>query len=529
MADHLRAVRRALISVSDKTNLIELSTSLHQLGVDLVSTGGTAKALRDAGLPVRDVSELTQFPEMMDGRLKTLHPKVHGGLLAVRDDAAHTKSMSEHGIENIDLLVVNLYPFAATVASGADAETVIENIDIGGPAMIRGAAKNHHDVVVITQSVDYDAFLEQMRLHKGQTSLLFRRQMAQKAYAHTGAYDGMISQWFAQQLGENANESFYAFGGELLEKLRYGENPHQSAAFYKSSELRFGVTSARQIQGKALSYNNINDTDAAYELVAEFDAKKVAACAIIKHANPCGVASGANLLDAYEKALSADPVSAFGGIVALNQKLDKQTAEAVVRIFTEVVIAPDADEEAIAVFSTKKNLRLLLTGGLPDPRVGSPIIKTVAGGFLVMSRDTVCSDDVTFEVVTDRKPTAQEELDMRFALKVVKHAKSNGIVLADGCRTLGIGAGQTSRVDAVVQAVQKAKLIADVAENKMLPSGVLASDAFFPFPDGVEEAVRAGVRAIVQPGGSVKDADVIAAANAAGIAMVFTGTRHFKH
>lgn len=527
MSQHLVRVERALLSVSDKIGLIPFAQRLHAHGVELVSTGGTAKALHEAGLPVRDVSELTGFPEMMDGRLKTLHPKVHGGLLAIRGNPEHEASMLSHGIAGIDLLVVNLYPFEETVARGADFETVIENIDIGGPAMIRGASKNHEHVAVVVDVADYDRVLNEMDVHGGRTGLALRRRLAAKAYARTGAYDAAISGWFTEQLGEEADRTYVAFGGTLAEALRYGENPHQNAAFYRMSDARVGVASARLVQGKALSYNNINDTDAAFELVAEFDPQVQAAVAIIKHANPCGVATGATLLEAYQNALKADPVSAFGGIVALNRPLDRATAEAITAIFTEVVIAPDADAEALAVFSAKKNLRLLLTGSMPDAAAKGYGAKTVAGGLLVLERDHVVASSQAFNIATKRAPSAAEERDLRFALSVVKHAKSNAIVIAYQGMTLGIGAGRTSRVDAVKQAVAQA---CHVLGTRRLPEGaVLASDAFFPFPDGLMEAANAGVTAFVQPGGSVKDADVIAAADAAGIAMVFTGVRHFRH
>jgi len=529
-AEHLRPVTRALLSVSDKTGLIEFARALAARGIALVSTGGTAKAIASAGLKVQDVSDLTGFPEMMDGRVKTLHPKVHGGLLAIRDDAGHAASMKAHGIAPIDLLVVNLYPFETTVANGAAFDDCIENIDIGGPAMIRAAAKNHGDVAVVVEPEDYAAVLAELEAHGGRTTLALRRKLSAKAYARTAAYDAAISNWFAAQLGDTA-PAYRAVGGKLAEALRYGENPHQSAAFYRTPELRPGVASARQVQGKQLSYNNLNDTDAAYECVAEFDPQRTAACAIVKHANPCGVAEGASLVEAYRKALACDSTSAFGGIVALNRTLDAEAARAIVEIFTEVIIAPDASAEAIAIVAAKKNLRLLLAGALPDPRARGFTAKTVAGGLLVQSRDNAVIEDMPLKVVTRRAPTATELADLHFAFRVVKHVKSNTIVYAKDRATVGIGAGQMSRVDASRIAVRKAE---DAAKGLGLPApltkgSVVASDAFFPFADGLIVAIEAGATAVIQPGGSVRDAEVIRAADDAGVAMVFTGTRHFRH
>jgi phosphoribosylaminoimidazolecarboxamide formyltransferase/IMP cyclohydrolase len=528
MSLSLRRVERALISVSDKSGLIEFATALSKLGIEIVSTGGTAKAIADAGLKVVDVSELTGFPEMMDGRVKTLHPKVHGGLLAIRANKEHAGAMKTHGIQPIDLLVVSLYPFEATVAKGAGFEDCIENIDIGGPAMIRAAAKNHDDVAVIVDASDYAPLLE--ALQAGGTSLDLRRRLAAKAYARTAAYDAAISNWFAQQLNETA-PTFRAFGGKLVEALRYGENPHQSAAFYRSPEQRAGVATARQVQGKQLSYNNINDTDAAYECVAEFDPARTAACVIVKHANPCGVAEGETLEDAYRKALACDSTSAFGGIVALNRTLDAQAARVICEIFTEVIVAPDATEEAIAIVGAKKNLRLLLAGGLPDPRAGGLTVKSVAGGLLVQSRDNAVADDMTLKTVTKRAPSNEEMRDLTFAFRVAKHVKSNTIVYAKDRATVGIGAGQMSRIDSARIAARKAQ---DAARELGLPApltkgSVVASDAFFPFADGLLVAIEAGATAVIQPGGSMRDDEVIKAADDAGIAMVFTGTRHFRH
>src|SRR5438876_664506 len=437
MTERLRRVRRALLSVSDKSGLVEFARGLADQSIELISTGGTRKALAEAGPGVLDISELTGFPEMMDGRVKTLHPKVHGGLLALRDNQHHDAAMRAHGIQPIDLLVVSLYSFEATAANG----------------------------------------------------------------------------------------------GHLIEPLRYGENPHQAAAFYRTSEQRPGVATARQIQGKTLSYNNINDTDAAYECVAEFDPRRTAACVIVKHANPCGVAEGASLVEAYRKALACDPVSAFGGIVAVNRKLDAQAAHAITDIFTEVIIAPEASEEALAIVGAKKNLRLLLAGSLPDPRAGGMIVKSVAGGLLVQQRDNAIVDDMRLKVVTKRAPTNAELTDLVFAFRVAKHVKSNTIVYAKDCATVGIGAGQMSRIDSARIAARKAEDAAAAARlaAPLTKGSVVASDAFFPFADGLLVAVEAGAIAVIQPGGSVRDEEVIKAADDHGIAMVFTGTRHFRH
>lgn len=530
MPNELRRVERALLSVSDKTGLIEFARALARLGIALVSTGGTAKAIAQAGLAVTDVSDLTGFPEMMDGRVKTLHPKVHGGLLAVRSHPEHQASMLGHGIAPIDLLVVNLYPFEATVAAGKPYDDCIENIDIGGPAMIRAAAKNHTDVAVVVEPADYAAILADLEAHKGATTLTLRRKLAQKAYSRTAAYDAAISNWFANELGDTS-PAFRALGGSLAETLRYGENPHQWAAFYRTPEQRPGVATARQVQGKQLSYNNINDTDAAFECVAEFDPKVSAACVIVKHANPCGVAAGSSLLHAYERALACDPVSAFGGIVALNRKLDAQAAKKIVEIFTEVIIAPEADEEAIAMVAAKKNLRLLLTGGLPDVRASGLALRTVAGGFLAQARDNAVVDDMELKVVTRRQPSEAELADLRFAFRVAKHVKSNAIVYAKNLATVGIGAGQMSRVDSSRIAAWKAGEAAKAAgiAESLAKGSVVASDAFFPFADGLLAAAEAGATAVIQPGGSMRDDEVIKAADEAGLAMVFTGHRHFRH
>jgi phosphoribosylaminoimidazolecarboxamide formyltransferase / IMP cyclohydrolase len=530
MTDHPRRIARALLSVSDKSGLIDFARALAGHGVELVSTGGTAKAIADEGLSVTDVSELTGFPEMMDGRVKTLHPKVHGGLLAIRDNGAHAQAMKTHGIAPIDLLVVNLYPFEATVDKGADFEECIENIDIGGPAMIRAAAKNHHDVAVVVEASDYQAVIDELAANKGATTLTLRRRLAAKAYARTAAYDAAISNWFAGELNTEAPD-FRAFGGKLFQSLRYGENPHQTAAFYRLPEKRPGVSTARQLQGKELSYNNINDTDAAYECIGEFDPKRTAACVIVKHANPCGVAEGPDLVSAYRKALACDSTSAYGGIIALNRTLDAETARAITGIFTEVIIAPDATEEAIAIIGGRRNLRLLLAGGLPDPRKIGLTAKTVAGGLLVQSRDNAVVDDMVLKVATNRAPTETEMRDMVFAFRVAKHVKSNTIVYAKDLATVGIGAGQMSRVDSARIAARKAQdATAELKLTEPLTKGsVVASDAFFPFADGMLACIEAGATAVIQPGGSVRDDEVIKAADEHNIAMIFTGVRHFRH
>ncbi len=530
MTDHRRRISRAVLSVSDKAGLIDFARALAGHGVELISTGGTRKALAEAGLEVLDVSELTGFPEMMDGRVKTLHPGVHGGLLAIRANADHAAAMAAHGIRPIDLLVVNLYPFEETVAKGADFAACIENIDIGGPAMIRAAAKNHADVTVVVEPQDYALVLAELEQEGGMTTLALRQKLAAKAYARSASYDAAISNWFAQKIADPA-PAYRAVGGRLIEALRYGENPHQSAAFYRAGEARPGVASARQVQGKQLSYNNINDTDAAYECVAEFDPARTAACAIIKHANPCGVAEGSSLVEAYRKALRCDPISAFGGIVAVNRKLDADAARAITEIFTEVIIAPDASAEAIAIVGAKRNLRLLLAQGLPDPRAGGLLVKSVAGALLVQSRDNAVVDDMELKVVTRRAPSNSELRDLAFAFRVAKHVKSNTIVYAKDCATVGIGAGQMSRIDSARIAARKA---ADAAKEAGLAEpltqgSVVASDAFFPFADGLLVAIEAGATAVIQPGGSVRDDEVIKAADDHGIAMVFTGVRHFRH
>ena len=533
MPEDVVRIARALISVSDKSGLVDVGRALAARGVEILSTGGTAAALAEAGLPVVDVAQVTEFPEMMDGRVKTLHPRIHGGLLAVRADPSHQAAMLANGIGPIDLLVVNLYPFEATLERDASFDERIETIDVGGPAMVRAAAKNHGDVAVVVDVADYAALTAEMERGDGGTSLAFRRRMAQKAFARTAAYDAAISNWLARETGETTTK-WRAFGGVLHDRfgaLRYGENPHQAAALYRTAESRPGVATARQVQGKELSYNNINDTDAAYELVAEFDPARTAAVAIIKHANPCGVAVGDSLLDAYRKALACDPVSAFGGIVALNRKLDAEAARAIVEIFTEVIIAPEADDEAIAIVGSKKNLRLMIAGALPDPRSQALTVRSVAGGLLVQDRDGAVLDPAALTIVTKRAPTPAEMADLAMAWTVAKHVKSNAIVYVRDGSTAGIGAGQMSRVDSARVAALKA-LDAAAAAGSPEPrtkGSAIASDAFFPFADGLLSAIAAGATAVIQPGGSVRDAEVIAAADEAGIAMVFTGVRHFRH
>lgn len=529
-ADHPDEVvpKRALLSVSDKTGLVDLAAALSNKGVELVSTGGTRKAIEAAGIVVKDVSEVTAFPEIMDGRVKTLHPMVHGGLLGVRDHLEHKAAMEDHGISGIDLLIVNLYPFRETIAKGANYALAVENIDIGGPAMVRAGAKNHAYVCVVTDPEDYGSLLEE--LDSGTVTYAFRQKMAAKAFAMTAAYDTAVSNWFAKEL-EIDMPGERAVAGTLDSMMRYGENPHQQAGFYKTGEHRYGVSTVTQIQGKQLSFNNINDTNAAFELVAEFDPTQSAAVAIIKHANPCGVACADSLADAYKLALRCDPVSAFGGIIALNQTLNADAAKEIIGIFTEVIIAPDATDEAKAIVASKKNLRLLTTGGLPDPRTATLDVRTVAGGLLVQDRDNGAIDYQEMKVVTKRKPSDQELADMRFAFKVAKHVKSNAIVYVKDGATVGIGAGQMSRVDSSRIAATKAKDATDAAGLDLLLTigSVVASDAFFPFSDGLLEAAKAGATAVIQPGGSMRDDEVVAAADEAGLAMVFTGVRHFRH
>jgi phosphoribosylaminoimidazolecarboxamide formyltransferase/IMP cyclohydrolase len=529
--NHLVPVRRALISLSDKSGLEELAEGLARHGVEIVSTGGTASRLRELGAEVRDISDLTGFPEMMDGRVKTLHPKVHGGLLAVRDNPQHMGAMEEHGIVPIDLVVVNLYPFLDTVMSGAARDVIIENIDIGGPSMVRSAAKNHAHVAILTDPDDYQELLEELARNNGNTTLELRRKLAAKAFALTAAYDSTITQWFAHS---DQGERFPATStraSKLKMPLRYGENPHQQAALYLPlGPAARGVAQARQVQGKELSYNNLNDANAALELAAEFRGTDPT-IVIVKHANPCGVATRTNLLDAWKEALACDSVSAFGGIVASNRALDAATAEAVTQIFTEVVVAPDADADAKAIFARKKNLRLLLTGELPDPARTGQTISIIAGGILVQDRDNGMVGREDLRCVTKRQPSEQEIRDCLFAWTVAKHVKSNAIVYAKDGVTAGIGAGQMNRRDSARIAAAKAREASETngwAEPRTVGSAV-ASDAFFPFADGLLAAVDAGATAVIQPGGSIRDDEVIAAADEAGLAMLFTGMRHFRH
>jgi phosphoribosylaminoimidazolecarboxamide formyltransferase/IMP cyclohydrolase len=523
-------IRTALLSVSDKAGIIELAKALTEQGVRLLSTGGTHKAIAAAGLVVTDVSEVTGFPEIMDGRVKTLHPNVHGGLLSIRDDEEHVAAMKQHGIEGIDLAVINLYPFEEVRAAGGDYPTTVENIDIGGPAMIRASAKNHAYVTIVTDPADYAPLIEALKANGGETEYAFRQKLAAKAYARTAAYDTAISNWFAEAL-EIETPAYRTIGGVLKEAMRYGENPHQSAGFYVTGENRPGVATATLLQGKQLSYNNINDTDGAFELIGEFAADQGPACAIIKHANPCGVATGSTLKDAYLRALACDSTSAFGGIIALNQLLDGETAEEIVKLFTEVIIAPEVSDEAKAIIAKKPNLRLLVTGGLPDPRSRGITAKTVAGGLLVQSRDSGVIEDVELKVVTKRAPTATEMEDLKFAYRVAKHVKSNAIVYAKQGQTAGIGAGQMSRIDSARIAGLKAEDAARAMgwAEPMTKGSAVASEAFFPFADGLLSAISAGATAVIQPGGSMRDAEVIAAADEHNVAMVFTGMRHFRH
>jgi phosphoribosylaminoimidazolecarboxamide formyltransferase/IMP cyclohydrolase len=524
-------VKRALISLSDKNGLAELTAGLARHGVEIVSTGGTAAKLRDSGAEVRDISDLTGLPEMMDGRVKTLHPKVHGGLLGVRDNPEHVAAMAQHAIAPIDLVVVNLYPFLETVSRGADRDTIIENIDIGGPSMVRSAAKNHAHVACLTDPADYAELLAELDDHDGCTTRALRKRLAAKAFALTAAYDSTISQWFAFADQHERFPATATRASKLKMPLRYGENPHQQAALYiPLGPHARGVAQAEQVQGKELSYNNLNDANAALELAAEFrDAEPT--IVIVKHANPCGVATRETLVDAWGEALACDSVSAFGGIVATNRPLDAATAAAITEIFTEVVVAPDADAEARGIFARKKNLRLLLTGELPDPARSGQTVAVIAGGILVQDRDngTITSDQL--KCVTKRQPTDQELADCLFAWTVAKHVKSNAIVYARDGATAGIGAGQMNRRDSARIAAAKAREAAEThgwPEPRTVGSAV-ASDAFFPFADGLLAAAEAGATAVIQPGGSIRDNEVIAAADEAGLAMLFTGMRHFRH
>lgn len=517
----VQKIKTALISVSDKSNLEQLAALLKEYGVHTLSTGGTAKTLRDLGVEVQDVSDYTKFPEMMDGRVKTLHPKIHGGLLACLDNKEHVDAMKSHGIDSIDLVVVNLYPFEQTVAKGAGFDEVIENIDIGGPSMVRSAAKNHAFTTIITDSNDYAVLAEEMSANEGDTSLSFKKRMAAKAFARTASYDAAISTWFAKTLGEPFPETI-ALSAKRKQSLRYGENPHQQAAFY-TTDASIGIGAASQLQGKELSYNNINDADAALQIVQEFTDP---AAVIVKHANPCGVAFAGNLEEAYDRALASDPVSAFGGILAFNREISATLAEKIAGMFVEAIIAPAVDKEAEAIFAKKKNLRVLVTDNMTPPNGGQQV-KTVQGGLLVQDCDYDVTEASQLQVVTKRQPTEKELAELLFAFKVCKHVKSNAIILVKDGATIGIGAGQMSRVDSSRIAAMKA---ADCKENPDRAKGsVLASDAFFPFADGLEQAASVGVTAVIQPGGSIRDEEVIAAADAHNIAMVFTGKRHFRH
>ncbi len=527
-AQDKQPVTRALISVSDKTGLADLGRALARRGIDLVSTGGTASALREAGLQVTDVADLTQFPEMMDGRVKTLHPMVHGGILSRRDNAGDQASMRQHGIKPIDLIIINLYPFEKTVAAGAAYDDCVENIDIGGPALIRAAAKNHAFVSVVTDVGDYDEVIKELETNDGATTLAFRKRLAASAYARTAAYDAAISGWFADTLGDTFPRRV-TLAGERAQTLRYGENPHQAAAFYLDpAHPRAGVATAKQIQGKELSFNNLNDTDAAFELVSEFTKPTIA---IIKHANPCGVAEGRDLHDAYLRALACDPVSAFGGIIAANGTLDGATAEEIAKLFVEVVIAPEISDEAKKILAAKKNVRVLATGGLADAQGPGMTVRTLAGGFLLQTRDSGHVTAADLKVVTKKKPTEEQMRDLIFAFTVCKHVKSNAIVYVKDGATVGIGAGQMSRVDSSRIAAWKSADAAKAAGDSVprAKGSVVASDAFFPFADGLLAAAEAGAEAVIQPGGSIRDDEVIKAADEAGLAMVMTGMRHFRH
>ena len=527
MLDEQTPIRQAIISVSDKTGLIEFVKFLSERGVTIISTGGTAKTIRAQNIKVLEVEDYTGFPEILDGRVKTLHPKIYGGILGLRNNSLHVKTMAAHNFNPIDLVVVNLYPFENTIAAETTYDNCIENIDIGGPTLIRAAAKNHKTVTVVTDIEDYQLVMQEMKKNAGSTSLSLRQRLASIAYSRTAAYDSIIANWFIK----NESEVFprrFSFSGKLCQTLRYGENPHQNGAFYLTESKRPGVASAKQIQGKELSYNNLNDTDAAFELVAEFDTP---AAAIIKHANPCGVALGNTLADAFEKAKKCDPVSAFGGILAVNNSFDVEIAKLIENMFLEVVIAPNILSEARQILSKKKNLRVLETGKMPDPKTPALITKELAGGFLLQERDNGRIREEELRVVTKKKPNVKELSDLLFAFRVCKHVKSNAIVYAKNSATVGIGAGQMSRVDSVRIAVQKSIDAAESASENipLTKDSVVASDAFFPFADGLSAAAKAGVTAVIQPGGSIRDKEVIDAANAAGLSMVFTDIRHFKH
>ncbi|ADR52153.1 bifunctional phosphoribosylaminoimidazolecarboxamide formyltransferase/IMP cyclohydrolase [Candidatus Liberibacter solanacearum CLso-ZC1] len=522
-------VKNALISVYDKTGIVEFSRRLLSWGIKLVSTGGTCQLLEKENIPVTNISDITGFPEIMDGRVKTLHPKIYGGLLGIRDNPEHMMAMREHGLESIDLVVVNLYPFEESCLREDEYHTIVENIDIGGPSMIRAAAKNHDYVTVLTDSKDYPLFLSEMESNNGKVLLNFRKKMALQAFFRTASYDAAICRWFANAKNEDFPD-YLNITGTKKQEMRYGENPHQKAALYSILNKKSGIANATLVQGKPLSYNNINDLDAAYELVSEFSSEDCAACVIVKHTNPCGVAIADTLLEAYRRALSCDPMSAFGGIVAFNQALDQEVAREVIKIFTEVIVAPNISKEAEVVISEKPNMRFLKTFELSDPRAQDIVFKTVSGGILVQTRDNNVVDDQELTVVTKRSPTPKELSDMKFALKIVKHVKSNAVVFAKEGRTIGIGSGQTSRVDSTRFAAIKSQGISAQEGIKSVTSGaVIASEAFYPFPDGILEAIKAGVTAVIQPGGSIRDLEIISVADQHNIAMVFTGIRHFRH
>ena len=526
----MAAIKRALISVSDKKGIVKFASALNNAGIKIISTGGTFSELKNANIEVKDVSSVTNFPEILDGRVKTLHPKIHGGLLNIRNNKNHQKTINEQKIENIDLLIVNLYPFEDTIKNKSDYKTCIENIDIGGPAMIRAAAKNHESVGVIVDPNDYDEIINEINDNDLSLTKETLKKLAFKAFARTAAYDSMISNWLSNEL-DIPLDKYKSIGGIEHQNLRYGENPHQKAKFYNDGSNVCGLITANQIQGKELSYNNINDTNAAFELVSEFDPDLKPAVAIIKHANPCGVATGDSLNSAYKKALSCDSVSAFGGIIALNKELDVETAKEISEIFTEVIIAPSISDEAKNILSSKKNLRVLITGGLADPEKSGVMIKSVAGGFLAQTKDNIIIDKDNLKVVTKRQPSDRELDDLLFAFKVAKHVKSNAIVYAKDGSTVGIGAGQMNRLDSSRIAARKSDDAAKMInlEEPLAVGSVVASDAFFPFADGLMAAADAGVTAIIQPGGSIRDDEVIEAANNADLAMLFTGIRHFNH
>lgn len=520
-------ISRALISVSDKSGLIDFAKFLQSLNIDLISTGGTAEYLSSEGLEVKEVSQLTNFPEMLDGRVKTLHPLIHGGLLGIRENKIHQEEMAKNGVIQIDMLIVNLYPFEEKVQSGASMKECIENIDIGGPAMIRSAAKNFNDIVVVTNPSDYGRVIDEMRNNKGSISQIMKKKLASKAFSLTAYYDGKISSWFHKK-DENSFPDFLSLSAIKSKNLRYGENPHQDAALYITDTNEGGISNATQLQGKELSYNNYNDTDAALELIKEFEDPAVA---IIKHANPCGVAISQNLSDAYSKALKCDSVSAFGGVIAVNREVSGQLALMILDVFTEVIIAPGYSLEARSLFSKKKNLRLLMIDGENKITTNEKQIRPISGGFLIQNKDDHKLLRNDLDIVTKKTPSDSQVKDMLFAFKVAKHVKSNAIIYAKDGSTVGIGAGQMSRVDSSRIAADKAKDAAlKAGESKTLTiDSVVASDAFFPFPDGLIAAIEAGASAVIQPGGSIRDKDVIEAANNRNITMAFTGIRHFKH